>query len=119
MIPVEIAEIAARIRDLVRRVAAFEVAHETVEYRRRHRHVTKRGEPVADRADVMVDAENLLDDHHAALRLALRIGAIGAELMLVVGGECELFAQWTLPFWSNAAKKGERGEGGEEGYEIP
>ena len=104
VIPVQIAEIAARIRDLVRRIAAFEVAHEAVEHRRRHRHIAERGEPVADRADVMVDAENLLDDHHAALRRALRIGAIGAELMLVAGGECELLAQGKPPILLSGQK---------------
>jgi hypothetical protein len=44
----------------------------------------------------MIDSENLLRDDHAALRRALRISAIGAELMLVGGGEREMLAQTFL-----------------------
>ena len=85
------------MRDLVRRIAALEIAHEAVEHRRRHRDIAFGGEPVAQRADVMIDAENLLHDDHAALRLAGRIGAIGAERMRVRCGEVELLAQESLP----------------------
>ncbi len=66
VIPVEIAQVAAGVRDLVGRIAAFEVAHETVEYGGRHRHIAERRQPVADRADVMIDAENLLHHDQAA-----------------------------------------------------
>jgi hypothetical protein len=31
----------------------------------------------------------------------LRVGAVGAERMLVRGGECELLAQGNLPFFVN------------------
>ena len=79
--------------DFVGRIAAFEVAHETVEHRRRHRDITERRQPVAHRADVVIDAENLLHHDQAAFRRALRIGAIGAERMLVGGGEFELLTQ--------------------------
>ena len=88
------------MRDLVGRIAAFEVAHEAVEHGRRHRHKPKRGEPVANRADVMIDAENFLHHDQAALRRALRIGAIGTELMLVRGGEFKLLTQGNLPLHS-------------------
>ena len=71
------------------RIAAFEIGLIAVEDRRRDRDVTERGKAVADRADVMIDAENFLDDDHAALRRAGRIGAIGAELESVRSGECE------------------------------
>ena len=30
--------------------------------------------------------------------------AIGAELVLVVGGECEIFTQWALQLWSYGRK---------------
>src|SRR5579885_3474003 len=101
VVPVEIAEIAARVRNLIRRIARLEIAHETVEYRRRHRGVAERGEAVAHRADVMIDAENFLHHYHATLRLALRVGAIGAERVLVGSREGELLAQVNLPFFVN------------------
>ena len=85
------------LRDLRRRVAALEVLLRAIEQRRRHRGVAFVGEAVADRADVLVDAENFLNDDDAALRRARRIGAIGAELMAVGGGQCELLTQVNLP----------------------
>src|ERR1019366_1178383 len=95
--PVQIAEIAARMGDLVGRIAALEIAHEAVEHRGRHRLIAERGQPVADRADVMVDAENFLHHDQPTLGRALRIGAVGAERMLVGGGEFELLTQGNLP----------------------
>ena len=59
-----------------------------------------RGEVVAHFADVLVDAENLLDDDDAALRRAGRIGPIGAELEGVGRGERELLTQMNLPMLS-------------------
>jgi hypothetical protein len=97
VLEIEVAQIAAGIGDLVRRIAAFEIAHETVEHRRRHRDIAERRQPVAHRADVVVDAENLLHHDQPALRRALRIGAIGAERMLVGGREFELLTQGNLP----------------------
>ena len=44
----------------------------------------------------MVDAENLLNDHHAALGGSRGVGAIGAQLMAVVGSERELLTQFDL-----------------------
>ena len=41
-----------------------------VEQVRRQRVETRRGEPVTDRADVAVDAEDFLDDDHVASRFA-------------------------------------------------
>src|SRR3974377_2362712 len=69
------------MRDLVRRVASFEIAYEAV----------------AHCADVMIDAKNLLHYEHTALGRTLRIGAVGAERVLVGGGEGELLAQGSLP----------------------
>ncbi len=85
------------MRDFVGRIAGLEIAHEAVEQRRRHRDITLRREPVADIADMAVDAEYLLRDHHRALRLAGRVGAIGAERVAVAGGEREMLAQNGLP----------------------
>ena len=66
--------------DLGGRVAAFEIGLDAVENRRRNRGIALRREPVAQVADVMVDAEYFLNDHDCALRLARRIGAVAAEL---------------------------------------
>jgi hypothetical protein len=41
----------------------------------------------------MIDAENLLDDHDPALGWTGWIGAIGAQLVAVAGGEREVLAQ--------------------------
>ena len=73
------------------------LAYLAVEQRRCHRDVAFIGEPVADVADVIVDSENLLDDDDAALRRALRIGAVGAEAVAVGGGEREMLAQGGPP----------------------
>ena len=81
--PVRIGDELARVGDLVRRIAAFEVLALTVEQCRRDRGIAFRGEPVADRADVVIDAEDFLDDYDAAFGGAGRIGAIGAQLKLV------------------------------------
>ena len=97
VIPIEIAEIAAGMRDFVRRVATFEIAHETIEHRGRDRNVAERSKPVADRADMVIDPENLLHHHHAALRRAGRIGAVSAERVFVGCGQSELLTQRNLP----------------------
>ena len=79
-VPVGLGDEGARLLDLGRRVAGLEILLRAVEQRRRHRGIAIAGEVVADLADVLVDAENLLDDDDAALRRAGRIGPIGAEL---------------------------------------
>jgi hypothetical protein len=84
------------IGDLVRRVAALEILSLPVEQGRRHGGVALAGQPIADRADVMIDAEDFLDDHDAALGGARRVGAIGAQLKLVCGCEREVLAQGDL-----------------------
>ena len=83
MLEIEIAEVAAGIGNFVGRIAAFEVAYETVEHRGRHRYIAERGQPVADRANVVIDTENFLHHDQPAFRRACRIGAVGAELMLI------------------------------------
>jgi hypothetical protein len=42
---------------------------------------------------VIVNAENLLNDDDAALRRALRIGAIGPETVFIRGSEREMLTQ--------------------------
>ena len=81
--PVGIGDEFARIGDLVGRVAAFEIGLLAVEHRGRQRRIALAGQPVAHRADVMIDAEDFLNDDDAALGLAGRVGAIGAELEIV------------------------------------
>ena len=44
-------------------------------------------------ADMVVDAENLLNDHDPALGRTGRVGAIGAQLVAVAGGEREVLTQ--------------------------
>src|SRR6516225_11120858 len=85
----------AGIGDLVGRIAAFEARLRAVEQGRGDGDETFGRQPIADRADVAVDAENLLNDHDAAHGRALRIGPIGAQLVLVGGGEPELLAHVT------------------------
>ena len=85
------------MRDFVGRIAGLEIAHEAIEQGGRHRDIAVRREPIADIADMAVDAENLLRDHHRAFRLAVGIGAIGAKRMVVAGGEREMLAQDQLP----------------------
>ena len=94
--PIRIGDEFARIGDLVGRVAAFEILGLPVEQGRRHGGVAFAREPVADRADVMVDAEDFLNDHDAALGRARGIGAIGAQLELVGGREREMLTQGDL-----------------------
>ena len=87
-------EIGSRLGDLVGRIAGLETARaHAVEQSRRHRRIAFRRQPVADIADMIVDPENFLHHDHAALAGPLRVGAIGAELMFVGGGQREMLAQ--------------------------
>src|SRR5512139_54049 len=81
--PIRVGDVFARIGDLVRRIAAFEVLLLSVEQRRRNRGIAYAREPVADRPNVVIDAEDLLDDYDAAFGRAGRVGAIGTQLKLV------------------------------------
>src|SRR5260370_752201 len=76
--------------------AELEVATEPVDRRRGGPRIAQAREPVADRADVMVDTENLLPDDDPAPRLAVGIGAVGAEAMRVGRGERERFTHEDL-----------------------
>src|SRR3974390_2018850 len=96
-IEIEIADQAARMRDLVRRISALEIARETIEHLRGDRGVANSGEAVAHGADVMIDSEYLLDDHDTAFRRSGRLGAGGTEGVVVRGGELDLLTQLSLP----------------------
>ncbi len=95
--PVDLGYEAARVLDFGRRIAAFEIRRHAVKYRRRHRGIAECRKAVADIADVMIDAENLLDNHEAALWLAGRIGAITAELEAVRCSQRNLITQLEPP----------------------
>src|ERR1700720_1748194 len=77
--PVDLGYEAARVLDFGRRITAFEIRRHAVEYRRGHRSIAECRKAIADIAYVMIDAENLLDDHDPALWLAGRLGAITDE----------------------------------------
>src|SRR5262249_39544416 len=98
VIPVEIAEVTARVRDFVGRVATLEIAHEAVEHRGRNGRVADRREAIAHRADVTVDAEYFLDHHQAALWRSDGVGAVCAQRVLIGGGQGELLTQRNLPY---------------------
>src|SRR5205807_10050718 len=68
--PVDLRQEGACVLDLGRRVAAFEIGLDPVEYRWRNSGIPLRRETIAQVADVMVDPEYLLNDHDAALRPA-------------------------------------------------
>src|SRR4029079_15909740 len=109
-IPIGAGDELARIGDLVARVAALEVFLRPIEQGRRNGGVAFTGETIADGADVFVHAKDFLDDDHAAFGPAGRIGAIGAELVAVVGRQCELLTQIVLlfdyvPAWIFAADR--------------
>ena len=70
--PVGIGDECARIGDFIRRVAALEIRLGAIEDRRRDRDIARGGDTVADRADVVIDAKDLLDHHDGALRARLR-----------------------------------------------
>src|SRR5215510_3915574 len=92
-IPIRTGNELARVGDLIRRVAALEALLAAIEQGRRDRGVAFLGEPVTDGANVMIDAKNLLNDHDSALGRTGGVGAIGAQLVAVAGGEREMLAQ--------------------------
>src|SRR5262249_54983249 len=76
----ELGHVLAALGDRVGRVAELNAGLEMVEEARGERQVAAGGELVGDGLDVMVDPENLLDDHDTALRRAPRRGEVGADL---------------------------------------
>src|ERR1051325_888279 len=96
--PVDLRNERARMRDLVGRVAAFEIGLDAIEHGGRRRGVADRREAIAHGADVVVHAEDLLDHHQAAFRLSLRFGTISAELESVRSRECDVRTQGATPF---------------------
>ena len=90
--------ISRAFRDVVGRVAGLEILLHAIEHRRRDRHIACVGQPIGHRADVVIDAENFLDHDHCALRRALRIGAVGAELEAVRRRERHILSHERYPF---------------------
>src|SRR5262249_57243883 len=81
--PIRVGDEFARIRDLVGGITGLEVLLLTIEQGRRQRSITFACKPVANRPDVMIDAENFLDDHNAAFCPARRTGPLGTPLKFV------------------------------------
>ena len=73
--------------DVGRRVTDVHAALVAVEQRRRDHEVAVGGKPVADAADVAVDAEDLLRDDDRSARRADRIRAPCRQPEAVTGGE--------------------------------
>ena len=64
-------------------IADFEAGLGAVEQGRRDRQIAMRGVEVGDRANVMIDAHDFLNDDNAAARRAGGVGAPGAEFEAV------------------------------------
>src|ERR1700704_621979 len=90
--PVGIGDELSRVGHFVRRVAALEIRLAAVEDRRRDRHIAGACQPVADRADVMIDAKNLLDHDDSRLGCTSGIGAIGAQFKSVRSRQCDVLS---------------------------
>src|SRR5262249_5996244 len=73
-------------------ITRLEAALDAVEQRGRDREVTLLGEAIGHALDVVIDAEDLLNDDQRAPRLARRRGLVGGELVSVFGGQIDHFA---------------------------
>ncbi len=78
-----LADHLARLGDIIGRVARLEVLLHAIEHGRCDRDVAGLSKPIGHRADMVIDAENLLDHDDCAVRRAVRIGTVGAELEAV------------------------------------
>ena len=96
----------APFRDVVGRVAEIDVLLHAVKHRRRDGDVAVAREAVGDALDVAVHAEDLLDHHDAAARLAGRIGAVRRERATIGCGEFDHLAHGTL-LWGNSGTEPE------------
>ncbi|KAH2775413.1 hypothetical protein KXW38_002350, partial [Aspergillus fumigatus] len=96
---IQIGDEFAGIGDFVRRVAALEVRLEPVEDRRRDRDIAFGGKAVAHRADMVVDAEDLLDHHDGPLGGTRGIGTIPAELESVRCGQGNVLSHGSSIPW--------------------
>src|SRR5215217_1998123 len=76
----ELGHVLAALGDGVGRVAELDAGLDVVEEPRRQREIAVGRELVGHRPDMVVDAEDLLDDHDAALGRALRRGKVGGDL---------------------------------------
>ena len=83
VVHVDLAADAAAELDVLRLVAGLEAALGAIEDGRGQGHVALRGEAVRHVPDVVVDAEDLLDDDEPTLRGALGRRPVGCELVAV------------------------------------
>src|SRR5258705_2916544 len=90
--PVGICDELARVGYFIRRVAALEIRLDAVEDRRRNRDIAGACQPVADRADVVIDAKDFLDHDDGRLGRASGIGAIGAQFESVRSRQCDVLS---------------------------
>ena len=68
-------------------IAQLDALFGAVIKRRRDSHIAIGGKAVGEGADMLVDAENFLNDDDGALGRAVRIGPVGAEGVAVAGGQ--------------------------------
>jgi hypothetical protein len=77
---------------VIARIAEFEARLDAVEESGRDREIALRGVEVGGLADVLVRAENLLQDDDGALRGAGGPGQIGADRLAVLAGKGDLLS---------------------------
>ena len=97
--PVGIGDELARHRDLFGRIAALEVGFDAIEDRRRDGDIAVAGDTVADRANVVIDAEDFLNHHHRRLGRACRVGAIAAQLKVIRSGQFDILSHGSSICW--------------------
>ena len=95
-IPVDLAEEGAGALHLVRRIARLEVALMAIEQRRGDRDIAEIGKAVADRADVVVDPEDLLNHDDRPDRRARGLGAIAAQPVTIACRQLDLLSHRLL-----------------------
>ena len=92
-------------------VARLVVLLHAIVDRRRDGDVAMRGVEIGGGADVMVDAEDFLNDDDAALGRAGRSGQIGADLDAVPGGQFDMLSHDVSPYcvsvnrWRSSARR--------------
>jgi len=80
-------------------VGKFDITLDAVEQRGSNGEEAIVGVAVGNRSDVLIDAEDLLDDNEASYRFARGAGQIGVELVAVRRGKPYVFAHEDLTLW--------------------
>jgi len=94
--PVGVGDELARLGNLVGTVPALKILHLPIEQCGRYSGIAFAGQPITDCANMMIDAEDFLDDHDAAFCRAGRVCPVGTQLELVGRCERELLTQEDL-----------------------